>query len=179
MQHKCKVTVLRKSLFKDLQEEYLANPVEGSCPFYEEGQEFIFERYAGVDDFWAMGNGTQCSEAWDAISRYIYAALQGGAIMRHWTNDDRIMITCCNDGTRPVVFKIQRMDYKAVYINEKVDDKAKEAIRSELTKLDGVTDVQFRDEKGFLEVFMDFDVADDLIIKAIKSCGQFNVDKIE
>lgn len=51
-----------------------------------------------------------CAEAWDAISRYIYTALQGGSIMHQWTNDDRIMITCCNDGTRPVIFKIERID---------------------------------------------------------------------
>jgi hypothetical protein len=36
--------------------------------------------------------------------------LQGGAIMRGWTNDDRMMIACCNDGTRPVVFRIERID---------------------------------------------------------------------
>ena len=51
-----------------------------------------------------------CSEAWDAIGRYIYSALQGGAIMRGWMNDDKVMITCCNDGTRPVIFKIERID---------------------------------------------------------------------
>ena len=51
-----------------------------------------------------------CSEAWDAISRYIYSALQGGAIMHGWTNDDKVMIACCNDGTRPVIFKIERID---------------------------------------------------------------------
>lgn len=51
-----------------------------------------------------------CSEAWDAISRYIYAALQGGSIMHGWTNDDKVMIACCNDGTRPVIFKIERID---------------------------------------------------------------------
>ena len=49
-------------------------------------------------------------EAWDAISRYIYTALQGGSIMHGWTNDDRVMIACCNDGTRPVIFKIERID---------------------------------------------------------------------
>ncbi len=27
-----------------------------------------------------------------------------------WTNDERMMITCCNDGTRPVIFKIERID---------------------------------------------------------------------
>ena len=30
--------------------------------------------------------------------------------MRKWTNDDRMMIACCNDGTRPVIFKIERID---------------------------------------------------------------------
>ncbi len=30
--------------------------------------------------------------------------------MHKWTNDDRMMITCCNDGTRPVIFKIERID---------------------------------------------------------------------
>ena len=34
------------------------------------------------------------------------------AIMRKWTNDDRMMIACCNDGTRPVIFKIERIDEK-------------------------------------------------------------------
>ena len=30
--------------------------------------------------------------------------------MKGWTNDDRMMIACCNDGTRPVIFKIERID---------------------------------------------------------------------
>ena len=55
-------------------------------------------------------NGKFCGEAWDAISRYVYAALQGGSIMKGWTKDDRMMIAYCTDGTRPVIFKIERMD---------------------------------------------------------------------
>ena len=55
-------------------------------------------------------NGKFCGEAWDAISRYVYTALQGGSIMHSWTNDERMMIACCNDGTRPVIFKIERID---------------------------------------------------------------------
>lgn len=35
---------------------------------------------------------------------------RGGSIMHKWTNDDRMMIACCNDGTRPVIFKIERID---------------------------------------------------------------------
>ena len=46
----------------------------------------------------------------ESVSGYVYAALQGGAIMKSWTNDDRMMIACCNDGTRSVIFKIERID---------------------------------------------------------------------
>ncbi len=51
-----------------------------------------------------------CSEAWDAIARYIYAGLQGGSIMKGWMKKENEMIACCSDGTRPVIFKIERMD---------------------------------------------------------------------
>ena len=37
--------------------------------------------------------------------------------MRGWMNDERVMIVCCSDGTRPVIFKIERLDYKALYID--------------------------------------------------------------
>ena len=51
-----------------------------------------------------------CSEAWDAISRYIYTGLQGGSIMKGWMKEENTMIACCSDGTRPVIFKIERVD---------------------------------------------------------------------
>ena len=51
-----------------------------------------------------------CSEAWDAVSRYIYTALQSGSIMHGCMNDDKVMIACCNDGKRPVIFKIEWID---------------------------------------------------------------------
>lgn len=60
MQHKCKVTVIDKKCFNDYQEKYLADPKSGPCPFYNVGDEFIFERYGGDDTFWRTGNGTQC-----------------------------------------------------------------------------------------------------------------------
>lgn len=51
-----------------------------------------------------------CAEAWDAVARYIYTGLQGGSIMRGWMKEENTMIACCNDGTRPVIFKIERID---------------------------------------------------------------------
>ena len=136
MNYKVKVTVIDKKLYPELQEQFCANPVSGKCPCYNLGDEFIFERNEERDDFWHMGAGTLvksgepdedlarspgtahcgadgvpfCSEAWDAISRYIYTALQGGSIMRGWMKDERVMIACCSDGTRPVIFKIERID---------------------------------------------------------------------
>lgn len=82
---KCKITVLRREYYQDLADQYLADPQVGKCPLFKEGQEFILERGNGKDDFWNMMNGKFCSEAWDAVSRYIYAALQGGSIMKGWT----------------------------------------------------------------------------------------------
>lgn len=50
-------------------------------------------------------NGMFCGEAWGAVSRYVYSALQGGSIM----NDNFMMIGCCNSGTRSVIFNIARI----------------------------------------------------------------------
>ena len=117
MQHRCKVTVLACNVFEDLQRDYLADPASGPCPCFRPGDEFEFHRTPERDDFYHLGRGARsdggdfpCGEAWDAISRYVYTALQGGSIMHGWTRDDRLMIACCNDGTRPVVFKIERID---------------------------------------------------------------------
>ena len=162
MQHKCKVTVIDKKLYPELQQKYIADPNAGACPFYQVGQEFIFSRYGNVDDFWTMGKGSQCSEAWDCISRYIYTALQGGSIMHGWTNDDRIMIACCNDGTRPVIFKIDRIDYKAVHFNKDLSSYEKAPLITKLVSFDNVIDVIENDE-GFIEVIVDGDLDDDLI----------------
>lgn len=114
MKHQCKVTVIDKKCYSELQESYLADPTSGACSCFEVGQEYLFDRQDGKDDFWHFGRDLNppfpCAEAWDCVSRYIYTALQGGTIMRGWTNDDRLMIACCNDGTRPVIFKIERID---------------------------------------------------------------------
>ena len=100
LKHKCKVMVIDKKLFPELQKDYLADSESGPCPCFEVGQEYLFEREAGKDDFYHFGRELNppfpCAEAWDAVSRYIYTALAGGAIMKNWTNDERIMIACCN-----------------------------------------------------------------------------------
>ena len=110
MQHECRITVLETKCFPELQEKYLADPRSGPCPFFRPGDTFLLKRTPQQDDFYHLMSGRFCGEAWDAVSRYVYTALQGGAIMKGWTNDDRVMIACCNDGTRPVIFRIERID---------------------------------------------------------------------
>ena len=198
MQHKVKVTVIDKKLYPELQARYCADPEAGACPCYNVGDEFLFERYGNADDFWHMGLNTlrqtslppesragiaggpalpHCSEAWDAIARYIYTGLQGGSIMRNWMNDERVMITCCSDGTRPVIFKIQRLDYKVLYIEGIGCDKCRDKIKTALTTVEHVTDVVFKEE--FTEVILEQDVLDDVLKKAVESCGEYRVAKID
>ena len=131
MKYKVKVTVIDKKLYPDLQRTYCKDPEAGACPCYNVGDEFVFCRDETRDDFWHMGIDTlvhttadpdtvaggpkmpHCSEAWDAIARYIYAGLQGGSIMRDWMKEENTMIACCSDGTRPVIFRIERIDCDA------------------------------------------------------------------
>jgi len=58
MTYKCKVTVLDKKLYPELQEQFCANPRSGKCPCFNVGDEFIFERNEQKDDFWHCGAGT-------------------------------------------------------------------------------------------------------------------------
>lgn len=173
MQYKCKVTVIDKKCFQDLQENYLADPNSGPCPFYQVGDQFLFERYGGEDTFWREGNGAHCAEAWDCISRYIYTALQGGSIMRGWTNDERMMIACCNDGTRPVIFKIERLDYKVMKVDKAaLKEKAAEAEEA-LNRVEHVREVRSRLEKGWIEVFTSREnpAKDQDLKAAAEACG--------
>lgn len=195
MQHKVKLTVIDKKLYPELQKQYCTDPNVGACPCYNVGDEFVFERYGTADDFWHVGLNTlkrsvnasdqvaggtafpHCSEAWDAIARYIYTGLQGGAIMRGWMNDERVMIACCSDGTRPVIFKIERMDYKVLYIQGVSCKNCQGKIKAALLSIDKVTDVVFQDE--FTEVYLDGDVEDRILKEAVENCGNYTVVKID
>lgn len=199
MQHKVKVTVLDKKLYPELQAQYCAVSESGACPCYNVGDEYIFERYGTADDFWHMGLNTlthctgdaaltaggnkmpHCSEAWDAISRYIYTGLQGGSIMRGWMKDERVMITCCSDGTRPVIFKIERLDYFAVWFEGVSCDADREKIRNLLSHVEGVTEVVFRKgtDSEFAEVYAEPTVATEEILNAMKGQKELRILRVD
>lgn len=102
---KCKITVLKRSLNSDLAEEFISSPVE-QCPSFKEGQEFIFQSFQKPDGF--------CDWAWNDIYKTVVTLARGGDFSKDlfegWMKNDNSMITCCTDGIRPVIFKVERIE---------------------------------------------------------------------
>lgn len=88
--------------------------------------------------------------------------------MHGWTNDDRMMIACCSDGTRPVIFKIERIDYKVVRLSDMNSEACEHDVEEALSKMEGVKSVKAYKDKGWAEVFLaDKDIADQLLLDAL------------
>ena len=77
------------------------------------------------------------------------------------------MICCCSDGTRTVIFKLERLDYMAVYVS---GGTSRVAVIAALSALEGVSDVVWRDE-GFYEVYVAASVTDAAIRSAVEAVG--------
>lgn len=101
---KVKITVLRKTMIEDLAKEY---GVEGltKCPMLKEGQVFYAD-YAKPEGF--------CDEAWKAIYQYVFALAHGASkeifYFGDWIKKPGMAICSCNDGLRPVIFKLEATD---------------------------------------------------------------------
>lgn len=102
MMKKCKITILKTTLQKDLAEEY-GVPNLSICPLMKEGQVF----YAS----WSRPKGF-CDEAWKAIYQYVFALAHGAENFYYndWIKEKGVAICSCNDGLRPVIIKIERTD---------------------------------------------------------------------
>ena len=89
---------------EDLAKEY---GVEGlkKCPFHNAGQIFHAD-FAKPEGF--------CDEAWKAIYQYVFALSHGGGkelfYYGDWIKEPGVAICSCNDGLRPVIFKIESTD---------------------------------------------------------------------
>lgn len=98
---KVKITVLETSLNQELAEKYGVKNIS-TCPMHKKGQIFYAD-YAKPEEF--------CDEAWKAIYQYVFALAHGAentAFYYHdWIKEPGIAIVCCNDGLRPVIFKLE------------------------------------------------------------------------
>ena len=93
---KVKITVLKTTLDKELAAEYGAEGLK-ACPMLKEGQVF----YADY-------------EAWKAIYQYVFALAHGAGdglfYYGDWIRKPGVAICSCNDGLRPVIFKLEATD---------------------------------------------------------------------
>ena len=55
-----------------------------------------------------------CGEAWKCIQHYAYALYHGAdtPFGEGWMRKPGVAIATCNDGIRPVTFKLERIDHK-------------------------------------------------------------------
>lgn len=104
MLRKCRITVLKTTFNQDLADEYGVEGF-GPCTFMQPGDEF-------VTDF-KKPNGF-CDEAWNAMHQYVFTLAHNGAnelfFDNDWIRKPGVAICSCNDGLRPVIFKIEAID---------------------------------------------------------------------
>ena len=94
--YQVKITVLRKLFHQDLVDSYAADPECWTpCSHFEEGDEFITSKEAP----WEMPEGF-CGWAWADIQKLVYGMARGG---------QDVFVTCCTDGYRPVIFKLEKL----------------------------------------------------------------------
>lgn len=100
---KVKITVLRRSLNDELAREYGVDALE-ACSALKEGDVF----YSGL----GKPEGF-CDGAWHAIYPYVFALANGANTFwfrDSWMRKEGMAIACCNDGLRPVFFKLEATD---------------------------------------------------------------------
>ena len=101
---KVKITVLKTTLDTELAAEYGAEGLT-ACPMLREGQVFYAD-YAKPDGL--------CDEAWKAIYQYVFALAHGAGdgpfYYGNWIRKLGVAICSCNDGLRPVIFKLEATD---------------------------------------------------------------------
>ena len=99
---KVKITVLRAPFNEDLALEY-GMPGLKPCSVMKQGQVF-YAAHAKPDGF--------CDGAWRTIYQYVFALANGARSFYYndWIRQPGVAIACCNDGLRPVFFKLEATD---------------------------------------------------------------------
>ena len=92
-----RITVLRRLWHEDILAEY-GESVWQPCERLEEGQEFLCESVNMPEGF--------CSWAWCDIQKYVMTLARGGNFLGVKPG---LFVTCCTDGFRPVLFKLERI----------------------------------------------------------------------
>ena len=97
--------------------------------------------------------------------------------MRGWMKDERVMIACCSDGTRPVIVKLERLDYCAAYLEGNRSREDDLRIADALQEIPSVQEIIFREH--YAEIYLEHDLPEETIRQAIEGCGAYRVMKID
>ena len=97
---KLKITVLKKEFDEELCKEY-ADPAIEICSVHEVGQVMYVVDGKKPDEM--------CGGAWGSFEKYIFALAHGldEFAFPGWLGKKKVCINTCNDGLRPVTFKIE------------------------------------------------------------------------
>ena len=91
-----KITVLKKIFHQEFVDKYAVNPGKWTpCDHFEIGQEFVTSK----EQPWVMPAGF-CCWAWSDMQKLVYGMARGG---------QDVFVTCCTDGYRPVIFKLEKL----------------------------------------------------------------------
>lgn len=112
---KVRITVLKTTLDKELAAEYGVDGL-GPCPMLREGQVFDAD-YAKPEGFCDEAWKAIYQEAWKAIYQYAFALSHGAGsdvfYYGDWIQKPGVAICSCNDGLRPVIFKLEATEEDA------------------------------------------------------------------
>lgn len=99
---KVKITVLKKTFDSELAVQY-AHETLAPCSRFAVGQTYITD-CVKPDGF--------CDEAWTAVQPYVFALAHGATDVFYddWLQMPGMAICSCNDGIRPVIFKVESLD---------------------------------------------------------------------
>lgn len=109
-----KITVLKTTLDTELAAQYGVEGL-GPCPMLQAGQVFYAD-YAKPEGF--------CDEAWKAVYQYVFALAHstGDELFYYgdWIKTPGVAICSCNDGLRPVIFKLEKTDRQSTIAYEPI-----------------------------------------------------------
>ena len=94
-----KITVLKRTLNQDAIDACAESETPWcACELLKDGQEFVTDDLLMPEGF--------CSWAWADIHQHVLVLARGG---NYRGTKPGMFVSCCTDGFRPVIFKLERM----------------------------------------------------------------------
>ena len=95
-----KITVMKNLKSEELFDQFAEAGVDDVCQRVKVGDEFVVQNLIMPEGF--------CSWAWADIQRDVVHLSLGGDFP--WIKKEGTILSCCTDGLRPVVFKLERIE---------------------------------------------------------------------